>query len=214
VTITDTDAVVQFASNHAHRLEDATEVRLAVIRGESPSPATVDVVTTDVGARAGVDYVGGTNTLAVSRRANAAEAGRGVVAAGRVREAAEAFRVLLRNPTGGAQLGANRSATVTILDNDPGLGFATNSHSIRGKAQRLEVQVRRGSDEWLGPFTVDYATSNSTARAGVDYEAASGTLVFRPDERVKAVPSSCSAIPPAALPSGFTCAYATRRGRG
>ena len=39
---------------------------------------------------------------------------------------------------------------------------------------------------------VDYATSDGTAVAGEDYEAASGTLTFAPGEKARTVPVSLS----------------------
>ena len=38
-----------------------------------------------------------------------------------------------------------------------------------------------------GPVSVDYATSDGTATAGADYEAATGTLTFAPGEASKSV---------------------------
>lgn len=187
VTITDTDEFVQLASTNLTVLESAALVRLAVTRGESASAATVDALTVNASARAGMDYVGVTNTLTFAPGERVKEIGVPLLNDG-LREVTKAFRLLLRNPTGGAVLGTNRSATVTILDSDPGLGFATNSYAAWEKFPWVEVQVLRGSDEWLGAFTVDYATSDSTAHAGVDYEAAAGTLAFGPGERVKGIP--------------------------
>jgi peptide/nickel transport system substrate-binding protein len=45
----------------------------------------------------------------------------------------------------------------------------------------------RLSSEMVNPFTVDYATADGTAQAGVDYTATSGTLTFAPTERTKTV---------------------------
>ena len=43
----------------------------------------------------------------------------------------------------------------------------------------LQVSVfRGGNDSGVGPITVDYATADGTAKAGLDYTAVSGTLFF------------------------------------
>jgi len=183
VTILDTDEVVQFASTNLTVLEDAALVRLEVTRGESASAATVEVATANRGAQASADYVGVTNTAAFAPGERLKEVEVPLLNNGS-REVTEAFHVRLRNPTGSAVLGSNQTSTVTILDNDPGLGFATNAYTAWEKFPAIEVQVVRGTDEWLGAFTVDYATYNLAARAGVDYEAAAGTLAFAPGERV------------------------------
>ncbi len=53
-----------------------------------------------------------------------------------------------------------------------------------GAALRFRVSLSRGV---AGPVTVDYATRDGSAKAGEDYEAASGTLVFAPGETRKTV---------------------------
>ena len=61
-----------------------------------------------------------------------------------------------------------------------------------------DARAREGTDAAIGftvtlapagpaPVTVDYATADGTARAGEDYVAASGTLVFAPGETEKTV---------------------------
>ena len=50
------------------------------------------------------------------------------------------------------------------------------------------MAVLRGNDMALGPITVDYATSDLTAKAGQDYQAVSGTLAFVENETVKTIP--------------------------
>lgn len=187
VTILDTDEVVQFASTNVTVLEDAALIRLIVTRGESTSAGSVEVVTANRGARVGVDYVGVTNTLAFAAGERLRRVEIPLLNDG-LREATKGFQVLLRNPTGAVTLGRDCVATVAILDNDPGLGFATNSYQAWEKFHAVEVQVVRGSDAWLGSFAVDYETYDSSARAGTDYQAASGTLSFEPGERVKALP--------------------------
>jgi len=43
----------------------------------------------------------------------------------------------------------------------------------------LQIRVfRGGNDSGVGPITIDYATADGTAKAGLDYTAVSGTLNF------------------------------------
>ena len=51
----------------------------------------------------------------------------------------------------------------------------------------LTVDVMRSGGSLGGPVSVDYATSDGTATAGTDYEAATGTLTFGPGEASKSV---------------------------
>lgn len=187
VTIQDTDEVVGFASPQWAVPEEAPVVRLAVTRGESAAAGTVDVLTRNAGAVAGVDYVGVSNTLAFAAGERLRTVEVPLLNDG-VKESTKGFLIQLQHPTGGVVLGTNRVATVMILDNDPGLGFVTNVCEVPVPSLACEVQVARDRDDWLGPFTVDYATSDGTAVAGVDYEAAAGTLSFGPGERIQRLP--------------------------
>ena len=49
------------------------------------------------------------------------------------------------------------------------------------------LTVERGNGVEQEPFTVEYATSDLTAKAGLDYETAAGVLSFAPGETNKTV---------------------------
>ena len=92
----------------------------------------------------------------------------------------------LSNPSGGL-LGTRATTTVTIQDNDPGLGFESVGYSVWEGEGEVKLVVLRGNDWGLGPITVDYATSNLTATAGSDYQARSDTLEFKANESLKSL---------------------------
>jgi polyhydroxybutyrate depolymerase len=205
VTITDTDEVVRLPAASFTVREDAARVRFSVLRGESALAGTVDVTTANGAAIAGQDYTGVTNTLnfAAGERVKFIDV---PVLNDGVKEPSETFRIVLSNPTGGAVLGSPTTVTVTILDNDPGVGFERSTNSVWEKLPGLTLNVVRGNDGWLGPFTVDYLTLDGTARAGVDYQAASGTLAFWTNEMVKSIPVLLLQNPAPATAKYFTVA--------
>jgi len=88
--------------------------------------------------------------------------------------------------------GANTTTTVKILNDDPNRGkaqFEMANRTISEAAGRIRVTVTRiGATE--SDLAVNYATSDGTARAGTDYTATSGSLVFAEGEtsRVFEVP--------------------------
>jgi len=84
-------------------------------------------------------------------------------------------------------LGSQRTATVKIYDNDPGVGFTTSTFFASGSAGVAKVTVTRGGDESMRSFTVDFQTVDGTAQAGVDYQAVSGYLEFKVDETLQAI---------------------------
>jgi Tol biopolymer transport system component len=58
------------------------------------------------------------------------------------------------------------------------VGFSITSFTVV-EGSSLQVSVfRGGNDSGVGPVTVDYATTDGTAKAGLDYTAVSGTLNF------------------------------------
>jgi polyhydroxybutyrate depolymerase len=189
VTIVDNDQGFQFDAGSYSLAEDAGVVLIGVRRGsdDTNSAVTVDLVTIDATAISGLDYAGTTNTLSFSPGERFKQVPVPILNDG-VKEIPETFRVRISNPTGGAVLGAPTTATVNIRDNDPGvgfeLGFYTNSWD---HAEGFAVTVLRGNDAALGPITVDYATSDLTAKAGEDYQAVSGTLTFEENETVKSL---------------------------
>ena len=189
VTIMDNDQGFAFESTIYYVAEDAGVALIGVLRGtdDTNPPVTVDFATTDLTATNGVDYTGITNTLSFAPGERLKLVPIPILNDG-VKEGTETFRVTLSNPTGGGVLGARTTTTVSILDNDPGVGFDRNVYTNAwGQAGDVAVTVLRGNDGALGLFTVDYATGGGTATAGQDYQPVSGTLTFQQTETVKSL---------------------------
>jgi hypothetical protein len=96
------------------------------------------------------------------------------------------FNVTLSNPTGGATLTSPVSATVTVLNTNVAYAFALPTNTVVETAGSVLLNVLRlnGTN---GVTTVNYATTNGTAQAGVNYSNVSGTLTFTNGESVKAI---------------------------
>lgn len=168
--------------------EDADVVRIGVLRGtdDTNSTVAVDFATADGTASDGLNYSGTTNKLLFAPGEKVKLVTVPVLSDG-VQQASKSFRVSLSTPTGGAVLGSPKTATVAILDSDPGIGFELASYSVWENAGAITVTVLRGKGVALGPITVDYATSDLFAKAGQDYQAVSGTLAFEQNETVKTI---------------------------
>lgn len=162
--------------------EDAANVVIGVLRGgEVDQAVTVDYATASLTATAGTDFAETTGTVAFAPGEKLKLVSIPILNDA-LKEPKETFRFGMSNPTGGGVLGTPTTATVTILDNDPGAGFATAKYFIHEDEGALQVTVRRGNDRAMEPFTVDYATVDGTALAGEDYVATSGTLAFAAGE--------------------------------
>ena len=91
----------------------------------------------------------------------------------------ETFTLTLRRPSANLRLSA-ATATATIRDDDetPSVDV-TDAWAVEGAAVPFAVTLSSASGRQT---TVDYATSEGTATAGSDFDAAAGTLTFAPGE--------------------------------
>jgi parallel beta-helix repeat protein len=99
-------------------------------------------------------------------------------------ESSEVFGVELLNPTGGATLGANSNAAVTILENDTGIEFSQPTFNVVEGTTFATISVTR-SGNVNGISTVAYKTQEETAYAGQDFISTHGVLVFAAGETTK-----------------------------
>jgi uncharacterized delta-60 repeat protein/uncharacterized repeat protein (TIGR01451 family) len=83
----------------------------------------------------------------------------------------------LSNPTGGAELGAQVSATLTIIEDDGIIGFDQVNFSVNEGASNAVITVTRTAGN-IGYASVDFSMTDGTAQNLLDYTNVSGTLVF------------------------------------
>ena len=195
LTITDNDTagVLQFSSTTLTVSEAVAsgKASLTVTRNQAAGGVGVDwaIVAAESTAVAGTDYgdpVGGTLSFAggiLSQPIDIPLLNPSGVQGTRM------LRVRLSNATGGATIGAQNTATVTITDSEIGLQFGQPSFtSSEGSATVTIPVVRTGP---TGPVSVDYAlgppgngvpavasTSPSSCSLGSQYRPQSGTLNF------------------------------------
>ncbi|MCT7974589.1 Calx-beta domain-containing protein [Laspinema olomoucense] len=104
-------------------------------------------------------------------------------------EGDETVNLTLFNPTGGASLGSNNTASLTLIDNDrpSKIQFSTSTSSIREDGGSATITITR--DSAIGTVSVNYSTQppNTTnpATADADYIPTQGTLTFNPGETTK-----------------------------
>ncbi len=187
VRITDNDKALALEFANYWAREDEGSVLIGVVRNDDGNfPVTVDYATSDLAATNGLDFTGATNTLSFAAGEKIKLFTVPILNDG-LKESSETFRVTLSNPTNQV-LGTPRIATITILDNDPGVQFTQNQLWVHESEGDIRLTVTRGNDGLLGAFTVDYATSNLTAVAGQDYAGTNGTLEFAAGEMTKSFP--------------------------
>ena len=175
-----------------------TTTAAVVVSLDAPAskPVTVNYATANGTAIAGADYLSTAGTLTFAR----GETHKTIqipVTGDRVREPDETFFVNLSGAQG-ARI-ADGTGVVTVADNEPriSIGDAEGTPEVGYVGDPLlgntytiyptlifTVSLATAYDEAV---TVNYATADGTALAGVDYVAASGTLTFEPGETTKII---------------------------
>jgi hypothetical protein len=159
----------------------AGSIAIAVNRiGGASGAVTVRYASSNGTALAGADYTSASGTLSWADGDATAKAIRVPVSNVAPFVGSKSFSVALSTATGGATLGAPATTTVTINGSgsasSPGsFGFHAASYSVGQAAGTVTVAVNRTGGT-IGAVTVNYFTSDGSAKAGTDYVAQSGTL--------------------------------------
>lgn len=144
----------------------------------------VDFATEDGTANAGSDYdaVSGTLTFAKNEMSKTILV---PIRGDRLLEPDEHFRVHLSKPRG-AKI-ADETGIATILNDEPRVTIS-DARALEGNSGTTSMEFTvRLSAAYDVPVTVDYATADGSAVAGIDYTAASGTLTFAPNETIQTI---------------------------
>ena len=154
-------------------------------RATSARRQSVEYLTSDGTATAGADYLSASGILTFGPGQSLATFNVSVLddAAG---DGDETVTLTLRNPTGGAVLGARATATLTIVDDELSINFAAPTYDIAENKGPAVITVTR-SGPVAATVTVQFATADGSATAGADYTAVTRTLTFTPGLRTVTV---------------------------
>ena len=182
VTIVDDDkaGTVQFSGPTyvvTEPVSGTTTVDITVTRtGGDAGPATVTYATADGTATAGEDYVaaGGVLTFGVG---DVKKTFTITVNADSVVEGTETVRLALSNPTGGLALGAQSTATLSILESQSVIQFSQLVYTVSEATPMATITVVR-TGSLTSAARVAFRTVDGTATAPADYASRSGVLSF------------------------------------
>lgn len=143
---------------------------------------TVDYNSQDITARSNSDYVPVSNTLTFMPGQTALTFTVTITNDLLSNEPDETLRLTLSNPVN-AFLGTPNPAILTIVDDDgvPSVDFSAAAY-VAGEAVGLATITTTLSKPSVQTVTVDYASADITATAGVDYAPAAGALTFIPGQ--------------------------------
>lgn len=183
VTIADDDsptATIGFSASSYDVNENAGAVTLNITRsGGRQFSATVNYQTMDGTAKAGVNYVAsnGTVTFAPGETSK-------TIQVPLIDDAEPSptlqFTVKLTDANGTGFVGAQNTATVNIRDNDVNvIRFEKDNYSVdegAGSVSLKVIAIRVG--DTTEELTVDYVTTDGSAKEGVKYARTAGRLTF------------------------------------
>jgi hypothetical protein len=177
-----TAGTLQFSQAAYSVSEGSTTAQITVNRsGGTDGAVSVSYSTSDDTASAGSDYTAGSGTLSWADGDGAPKTFDIAIADDALDEGDEGLELTLTNATGGATLGSQATAALTINDNDapaaePGtVQFGTASASVdeNGGSVTLTLTRTNGAD---GAISVSVASGGGSAAAGADYTALSQTV--------------------------------------
>ncbi|BAI62874.1 peptidase S8 family protein [Methanocella paludicola SANAE] len=166
--------------------EGAGNVTIGVSRlDDGEGAATIDYNLSESTALAGRDFLANNGTLAFSP-GELFKTFNVTLIDDQVYDGNKVINLTLSNPGGNSSIGANATAAITILEDDPQpvLQFSDASYVVSENVGCVTVTVARSAN-LHGPVSVAYTTSDGTAKAGVNYTASSGTLDFGDGESMK-----------------------------
>ena len=168
--------------------EDGGNATITVKRtGGSDGAVSVQYATSGGTAKANSDYTTASGTLSWADGDSADKTFTIAIANDGMDELDETVNVALSSPSGGASLGNQSSAVLTITDDDaqPAISISDVSQAEGNSGTTnfsFDVTLSAASGQTI---TVDYLAADGSALVGGDYQAASGTLTFAPGETTK-----------------------------
>ncbi|HLJ95082.1 MAG TPA: DUF4214 domain-containing protein, partial [Gemmataceae bacterium] len=173
---------VQFSAGTYTANDSSGVATITVARnGGSQGTVSVNFATSDGSATAGVSYAATSGTLTFATGVTS-QTFTIQILVGAAGHGNQTVNLTINGPTGGATLGSQNTAVLTLIDDSQHIqagqvqfASAAFSANVTGGSAVVTVSRTNGS---TGTVTVQYATSDGTAQAGVRYTATSGTLLF------------------------------------
>ncbi len=147
-----------------------------VIVNSNTVPLQVNYSTTNGTAVAGMDYTAVSGIL-VFTNGLATNIITVPILNNGVLEGNRTFNVVLSAPTAPGILVPPSTTTVTIIDINSGVEFSSPTYTVLKTGIQANINVYR-TGYTNSTVSVNYATTNGTAQAGINYVATSGNLIF------------------------------------
>lgn len=186
VNIVDNDGAIEFSQTEYFALENTGEAKIQIRRtGSASGIATVDftvgLLTGSVGLTNGiatpnVDFVV-TNGTVTFQDGETVQYVPVTILDDVAVELSESLSVTLNNQSGGAAIGGQNWAVLTLLDDDTGIEFVQAAYRVNENATNALIALRRTglADRAV---TVEFTATNGTATNGFDFVATNRLVSF------------------------------------
>ncbi len=188
ITNNDFGGVINFSTNNYAVTEGGTNAIITLVRSNGlASGVTVDFLTADGSAIAGVDYSNVTQTVTFTNGETTKKI-RVPILNNTVVGGNTTVLLSLNYATGGGSIGTRNLATLTISEDDLGgkFSFIKTNYSASEGATNFYVNIIRTGGKASG-VSVDYFTTSGTATSDVDYGNVNNTLTFAAGETNKVI---------------------------
>jgi uncharacterized delta-60 repeat protein len=179
---TNATSVLFFHENHRYAMELSTNITFTLRRaGNLEPPLTVNYSTQDDSAHAGVDYVAQQGALSFAPGEREKQIQIDLIDDPSLGGPSEVEFQIRVQPVGSALDPNNTPAVAHIREADwlATIEFQWPEVAVHERNNTALAVVRRPhAFSFNGDLMVDYHTEDGTARAGVDYQATSGTMAF------------------------------------
>lgn len=194
-TATSTDSpeegTFRFSASEFGVSEEAEDVTIRVERiGGTKGATTVSYSMTDGTARSGTNYTKTSGTLNFADGDTVKTFTIGIQGNTQI-GGSKTVNLAISNPTGGAVLDPDRTTSLLRIADDEvatyGSGsfrFSDNEYEVLESEGSIEIIITRSGGS-SGVATVQYKTSDGTARVGSDYKEAEGIMRFEDGETTK-----------------------------
>ena len=189
VTIVDDESAFQFSAPTFSVKEGTPNAVVTVLRtGTLTVPATVTYTATPGTAQPGTDFTPVSGLLSFPANTPSKTFNVPIVNNTRL-DGTRSVLLALGNPTGGAQLGTVRTATLTIDDDEQAgtFRFDKDAYTVLETAGFVTVNVLRSGLNLTGNVSVNLVATDGTAKSGINYGAPPTTLIFAAGEITKPV---------------------------
>ncbi|MGL4622287.1 MAG: Calx-beta domain-containing protein, partial [Chroococcidiopsis sp.] len=188
LTIVDNDVELAFSTSQFRVNEDGTPVAAVTVTRTGRSTGTVGATITPTNGTATSPSDYNNTPIAVSLADG--EITKTVtipIVSDTMVESNETIGLALSNPTGGATLGAQKTATLTIVDDDVQLAFSGSNFSVTEDGTPIAAITVTRTGRSSGAVSATLTPTDGTAKAGADYNNAPIQVNFADGEMAKTI---------------------------